>query len=83
MDECRIGWLTSVGRAELTIGRSVLFSVKDCLRTSTHQLGSIGAELGGQRVELLHEIVVELYEYFTSGHDHMLSHMVAAQNIEQ
>jgi hypothetical protein len=27
---------------------------------------------------LFHEIVVELHQYLTSGHDHMVSHMATA-----
>ncbi|MEJ7799410.1 MAG: hypothetical protein WKF60_02750 [Ilumatobacter sp.] len=65
----------------MTVGRSGSFDFKDGLRASTHQLGSIGAQVSGQRIELCHKIVVELDQHFTSSHSHMLSHMPAAQNV--
>jgi hypothetical protein len=60
------------------ISRCKPFGIQDGLRAASHQLGSVGAEISGQRIELFYEVVVELYEYFTSSHDHMLSHMVAS-----
>ena len=63
------------------IGRCKPLGIQDCLCTTPQQLGSVGTESSGQRIELFDEVVIELHEYFTSGHEHMLSHMVAAQNV--
>ena len=72
----RIGWLTPVREQELAICGNELLGVEDRKSASTHQFGSVGAEDGRECIEAIDKIVVELHQYLTSCHDHMLSHMV-------
>lgn len=65
---------------ELAIGCCEALRVQNRLCAATYQFGSIGTETSGERVELFYKVVVELNEYFTSSHDHMLSHMVLDQS---
>ena len=68
-----------IRRSEFSICCCQPFGVQHRLGAASHELRSIGAEIGGQRIELFDQIVVELYEYLTSSHDHMVSHMAPAR----
>ena len=61
---------------ELTIGAGEVFGGDDRLCAAPEELGPVRPQSSGQLVQLLHEVVVELYEHFTSSHDHMITPMV-------
>jgi hypothetical protein len=67
--------LASICPLELPVGGREFGSVEHGLCTAPQELGTVGAEFGGQIVELRHELVVELYEHLPSSHEHMVTHM--------
>lgn len=71
--------MSAIRRSQLVVGCLEALGVQHRLRAAAHQFGAIGAEFGGQLVELFDEVVVELHEYLTSGHHHMVSHMARAR----
>lgn len=46
------------------------------MSASPHELRPVRAEVIGEGVEPLDKFIVELYQYFTPRHDHMVLHMV-------
>ncbi len=46
------------------------------MSTSSDEFGPVHAEFGGEGIEAFDEIVVELDEYFTASHCHMVMHVV-------
>jgi hypothetical protein len=64
---------------QFPVGDERVLGFDDCLSAAAQEFGAVGAESLGQLVEVIDEIVVELYEYFASRHGHMLSHMVCRQ----
>ncbi len=72
--------MAPVGQLELPILGCEILGFEDCLGASSHEFGPVCAEIGGEGVEAFDEVVVELHQYFTSSHDHMVLHMVSARN---
>ncbi len=71
-----VGRLASVGRLESSILGYEILGFEDCSGASPHQLGPVRAQFGGEGVETLDEVIVELHQHFASSHDHMVNHMV-------
>jgi hypothetical protein len=82
LEQRRVGRLSTVRQLELSIGVGEFFGVEHRLGAAPHQFGPVGSEVSGEGVESFDEIVVELNEYFASGNDHMVRHMVMGQSID-
>lgn len=72
--------MAPVAELELAILGYKVFGFEDCLGTATYEFGPVRAEVGRQRIEAFDKVVVELNQYFTSSHDHMVAHMVTVEN---
>jgi len=59
------------------VGVDLLRRLDHCGCASSEQLGPAGVLCLREAVESLDEFVVELYENFSSAHDHMVGHMVS------
>lgn len=62
---------------QLGVGRGFPFGFYDRPRPLPEEFGSAGAAHRSDPIQFRYEIVIELDEHFTSGHDHMLKHMVS------
>jgi len=76
LDQCRIRGPAPIRRGQRLIGGDEILGCDNGLRSSPKKVGTAGATGFRNSVQSLDEIVVELYEYFTTCHDHMLLHMV-------
>ena len=76
MNQRGVGWSSAVCGLEFAVGFGEPFGIEDGLGASTDQLRSVRAEICGEFIELLNEIVIELHEYLTSSHVHRVNHMV-------
>lgn len=74
--------MAAVSQLELSILGCEILGFEDCLGASSHEFGPVCPEIGGESVEAFDEVVVELHQYFTSSHDHMVLHMVSARNAQ-
>ncbi len=61
---------------ESSVGVAKFLRFEDGLGAAPYELGPAGSEVGGDGVESFDEVVIELDEYFATGHDHMVQHMV-------
>ena len=61
---------------EFAVGLGQPLGIEHGLGAAADQLGTVRAEIGSEFVEPFYEVVIELYEYLTSGHVHRVNHMV-------
>ena len=68
--------LSAVGGDQLGVGGGFLVGFDDRSRPPAEKFGPVGATRRSDPVEFGDEFVIELDEHFTSGHGHMLYHMI-------
>lgn len=66
----------SVGGNQGPIGLGQFLCAYHRMCSPTEKFGAADAEIGGDFVQTLDKIVVELDKYLAPGHDHMVTHMV-------
>ena len=67
----------SIGVLEGDIRLSLVLGVNDSEGSSAQELRTVGPVRLRDLIKLRHELVIELDEHLTTGHDHMVHHMVA------
>ena len=75
LDERRVLGNPSIGIYQFPVCLGELGGLKHGRGAATEKFGSIGAFLRGDLVEPCHQVVIELDQYLSSRHVHMVRHM--------
>lgn len=75
LDERWVLWNSAIGIPQLPVCLNEFGGLKHGRGAATEKFGSIGAFLRGDLVEPCHQVVIELDQYLSSRHVHMVRHM--------
>jgi len=73
------GWVLGhppVCVSERAVGLQLVGSFQNCCRTPAKEVRSAGALCLGEPIEPVDELVIQLDQYLTTSHEHMVEHMV-------
>jgi hypothetical protein len=66
--------LSSIGGHQFSVCGQGVLGINDSLGATPKELRPVRAKSFGELIEVVDQVVVELYEHLTSSHDHMVTH---------